>query len=219
MIYDFHTHSTLSDGVLTPLELIRRAYVRGYKAIAITDHAGPGELHRIISEVARDCELATNYWDIIAIPGVELTHVPARAINDVARTAKELGARLVIVHGETPAEPVEPGTNLAAVSSPFVDILAHPGFLKPEEARIAAARGVFIELSARRKYAALNGYLARTAAEAGAPLLLNSDAHEEDDLLSPSLSREILAGAGLSEEQIIRVLEQNPRLLLSKLGL
>ncbi|MEK7309147.1 MAG: PHP domain-containing protein, partial [Nitrospirota bacterium] len=29
---DLHTHSLLSDGVLLPSELIRRAYVIGYKA-------------------------------------------------------------------------------------------------------------------------------------------------------------------------------------------
>ena len=37
-MYDFHTHTFLSDGVLSPIELIRRALVRGYKAMAITDH-------------------------------------------------------------------------------------------------------------------------------------------------------------------------------------
>ena len=35
---DLHTHSFFSDGVLSPSELIRRAVVKGYKAIAITDH-------------------------------------------------------------------------------------------------------------------------------------------------------------------------------------
>ena len=35
---DLHTHSLLSDGQLLPSELVRRAEVRGYEAIAITDH-------------------------------------------------------------------------------------------------------------------------------------------------------------------------------------
>ena len=43
-MYDFHTHTFLSDGVLTPVELIRRAHVAGYRVIAITDHVGPGNL-------------------------------------------------------------------------------------------------------------------------------------------------------------------------------
>ena len=37
-VYDFHTHTFLSDGVLSPMELIRRAHDKGYAAIAITDH-------------------------------------------------------------------------------------------------------------------------------------------------------------------------------------
>jgi predicted metal-dependent phosphoesterase TrpH len=43
-MYDFHTHTFLSDGVLSPIELIRRALVRGYKAIGVTDHVGVGNL-------------------------------------------------------------------------------------------------------------------------------------------------------------------------------
>jgi predicted metal-dependent phosphoesterase TrpH len=35
MLFDFHTHTTLSDGALSPVEQIRRAHVRGYTAIAV----------------------------------------------------------------------------------------------------------------------------------------------------------------------------------------
>ena len=41
-VADFHTHTFLSDGVLSPCELIRRAAVNGYQIIGITDHVGPG---------------------------------------------------------------------------------------------------------------------------------------------------------------------------------
>ncbi len=36
---DLHTHSLFSDGELIPSELVRRAVMHGYRAIAITDHA------------------------------------------------------------------------------------------------------------------------------------------------------------------------------------
>jgi histidinol phosphatase-like PHP family hydrolase len=68
------------------------------------------------------------------IPGVELTHVAPRRIAPLAQRAKELGAGLVLVHGETISEPVRPGTNRAAVECPAVDILAHPGLITLEEA-------------------------------------------------------------------------------------
>ncbi|MFC1861035.1 histidinol phosphate phosphatase domain-containing protein, partial [Chloroflexota bacterium] len=126
MVYDFHTHTTLSDGVLSPIELIRRASVNNHSAIALSDHAATGTMKRIIEEITEVCTLARSYWNIIAIPGIELTHLPAQAIAEAAKRAKGLGAWLVIVHGETITEPVEKGTNLAALHSPDVDILAHP---------------------------------------------------------------------------------------------
>jgi 3',5'-nucleoside bisphosphate phosphatase len=38
MIYDLHCHSTASDGLLAPRELVRRAHTNGVTALAITDH-------------------------------------------------------------------------------------------------------------------------------------------------------------------------------------
>ncbi len=218
MVYDFHTHSSLSDGVLSPLELIRRAVHNGYRAIAITDHVGTGYIERVIAEVTKDCALAQAHWDIIALPGVELTHLPAAAIAEIARQAKEAGASVVIVHGETITEPVEQGTNLAAVSSPYVDILAHPGHLSLEEAKTAAANGIFIEITARHGHSLYNGYITNIAHLSGAKLLLNSDAHDESQLLTPVLARAIAHGAGLDDQEVNQVLQVNPRTLLRKLG-
>ncbi|MDP6227602.1 MAG: histidinol phosphate phosphatase domain-containing protein, partial [Dehalococcoidia bacterium] len=98
-MYDFHTHTFLSDGVLSPTELIRRALVRGYRAIAVTDHVGVGNLELVVKTLVKDCAEATKRWDILALPGVEITHVPKEDIDLVARAAKDLGARLVTVHG------------------------------------------------------------------------------------------------------------------------
>jgi len=217
MLYDFHTHSLLSDGALSPLELVRRALICGYRAIAITDHVGVGYLERVIAEITADCALATSHWDIIAIPGVELTHLPPAAIAETAHRAKELGARLVMVHGETVAEPVAPGTNRAAVECPDVDILAHPGLLTAEEATMAAANGIFLEVTSRTQHAVTNGHVVAVARRAGAKLLLNSDAHDEGDLLTPALARNVALGAALSNEEIEYLLQTNPKDLMPRL--
>ena len=150
MIYDFHTHTFLSDGALSPIELIRRAYVRGYGVIAVTDHVGLEEQERVIKTLVGECRRASEEWDILAIPGVEITHVPKNLIAEAAQRAKDLGAQIVVVHGETIVEPVEPGSNLAALKSPCVDILAHPGIITEEEAALAAENEVFLEISSRR---------------------------------------------------------------------
>ena len=217
MLYDFHSHTFHSDGVLSPLELIRRAAVRQYAAIAVTDHTGPGSLARLIKEVSIDCELARSRWGILAIPGVELTHLPAAAIDDVAGKAKELGAWLVVVHGESPVEPVEEGTNLAAVRSRSVDILAHPGHMTVEVAELAAKNNVFIEITTRRGHCITNAHVAKMASEAGALMLLNSDTHDEDDLLSDQTTKDVLRQAGINSRKFKQILESNPLKLLQRI--
>jgi len=217
MLFDFHTHSFHSDGVLSPIELIRRAFVNGYNAIAITDHVALGSLERIIKEISDDCALAKAHWDILAVPGVELTHIPPQAISQVAQKAKELGAWLVVVHGETTVEPVEKGTNLAAVKSPFVDILAHPGLITPEEAALAAQNGIFLELTARRGHSTTNSHVASVSQKARSRLLVNSDAHRETDLLSLDLAQDIINQAGIGKQERQQILEHHPLLLIERI--
>jgi putative hydrolase len=216
VIYDFHTHTFHSDGELSPVELIYRAFVKGYATIAITDHIAVGSLSRVIKETSVDCALAGKYWNIVAIPGVELTHLPPGSISDTARQAKELGAGLVVVHGETPIEPVPEGTNLAAVQSSYVDILAHPGLITPEEVKWAIENGVFIELSGRRGHSTTNAHVAATCQKLGARLIVNSDAHDENDLLTISLAENILRQAGVDISCMEQILKDNPLLLLKK---
>ena len=217
-MYDFHTHTFLSDGVLSPIELIRRALVCGYKAMAVTDHVGLGNLEYVVKTLVIDCEQATARWDILALPGVEITHVPKDDIDLVARAAKEMGAKLVAVHGETPVEPVEPGTNAAALRSEFVDVLAHPGLITYEEARLAGEKGIYLEVSARKGHSLANGHVVKMAKDAGAITVLDSDAHQPEDLLTPDIRRKVAVGAGLSPSEVDELLITNPLKLLHKLG-
>lgn len=217
-VYDFHTHTFLSDGVLSPMELIRRAHDKGYRAIAITDHVGLATQKQVIPVLVEECAQAMARWDIIAIPGVEITHVPVSLIPEAAERAKALGARLVVVHGETIVEPVEPGTNAAALASPAVDILAHPGLITPEEAELAARQGIYLEISARRGHSLANGHVVTRGRRAAAGLILSSDSHCPEDLLSPGLAYQIGKGAGLDGEELDALLGTSPKKLLEKLG-
>ena len=216
-MYDFHTHTFLSDGVLAPIELIRRAQVIGYRVMAITDHVGPGNIEFVLATLIKDCEMASRRWDILALPGVEITHCPKEDIDSLAREARALGAKVVNVHGETVSEPVELGTNLAAVSSDHVDILAHPGLILPEEAAVAARNGVYLEVSARRSHAFANGHVVKMAHDAGAAMVLDSDAHAPGDLLTRDVATKVARGAGLSEQEARELLDTAPRHLLKKL--
>jgi histidinol phosphatase-like PHP family hydrolase len=217
-MYDFHTHTFLSDGELSPIELIRRAMAIGYRAMAITDHVGPGNMEFILKTLKTDCEMASKRWDILAVPGVEITHTPYEDIDMLAREARRLGAVVVNVHGETITEPVVPGTNLAAVSSQHVDILAHPGLITLEEARIAAENGVFLEVSGRRGHGSANGHVVRMAQAAGARMILDSDAHAPGDLMTRDFAMKIARGAGLEVAEAEALLDLSPFDLMRRIG-
>ena len=214
---DFHTHTFFSDGLLLPMELIRRAAVADHRAIAITDHASFSNIDWVVRHVAKDCARA-DAWGIEAISGVEITHVPVKHIDEAVKLARDSGAELVVVHGETPAEPVEQGTNCAAVSNPDVDILAHPGMISEEDARKAAENGVYLEISCRRGHSTANGHVASAARAAGAKILVNTDTHAPEDLSSMATATSIAKGAGLDADSVRQALVTNPETLLRKLG-
>ena len=218
MLFDFQTHTFLSDGVLSPMELLRRCHAQGYTAVAITDHASPANLESMVAAVKRDCHIAEQEWGLVCITGVEITHVPPAAINQVARQAADAGAELVCVHGETIVEPVEAGTNRAAIESEYVHVLVHPGLLSPELAQTARETRTMVELSARRGHSLTNGHLANVSREAGVQMLVNSDAHAPGDLLSEALARRVARGAGLNADETEVALEINPIDLLGRLG-
>jgi histidinol phosphatase-like PHP family hydrolase len=217
MVYDLHTHSTLSDGEYAPVEMIRQAVANGCPAYALTDHATSADMQRIIPEIVKVCALARDHWNILAIPGVELTHEPAAMIAKTAKEARKMGAWIVVVHGETIVEPVEKGTDLAAVTCPEVDILAHPGMITLEEAGLAARNGVFLEISARKGHSLTNGHVAKMALAAGAKMVVDSDAHKDTEILTEAFAGAVALGAGLDESTVRLILTVNPEMLVKKI--
>ncbi len=211
---DLHTHTIFSDGELLPSELVRRAKVLGYQAIAITDHADLTNLEALI-EAGKKARYLEEGYEIKVLAGVELTHVPPGMIAKLAARAKELGADIVVVHGETPVEPVAPLTNLAAVECPDVDILAHPGFITEEEARIAASNGIRLEITARLGHNITNGHVAHIARSAGAKLVVDTDTHAPEDLITRERAIQIARGAGLSAREAEEALKNSKDLLSS----
>ena len=214
---EFHSHTVLTDGEVVGIEMIRHAVVKGLRAITITDHVSFGNIDWIVQAEIAECELARD-WDIVAIPGVEITHVPPDRLDEAVRRARRAGARIVVVHGETRAEPVLPGTNRAAVSNPEVDILAHPGWLTAEEADLARSNGVLVELSGRRNHMLANGHVARVAERGRAGMIVDSDAHTPRELLTQDEAVEVARGAGLGPDRIDDAAGRVQAGLLKRLG-
>lgn len=213
---DLHTHSLFSDGELIPSELVRRAEAIGYRAVALTDHADSSNLDFIIPRIVKVAKELNEAQSVKVVPGVELTHVPPSLIGRLVVKARDLGAALVIVHGETIVEPVAPGTNRAGLEA-GADILAHPGLITSDEAAIAAQKGIFLEISGRSGHSFTNGHVAKVAIEVGAKLVLNSDGHSPNDLMTQELARKLVEGAGLPKGSLEGLLS-NSQLLLEKIG-
>jgi len=196
---DLHTHSTFSDGELIPSELVRRAVVKGYKAIAITDHVDYTNIEHVLSCVKNVKSLEEDY-DIRVFTGVEITHVPPGKMPSLVEKARQLGAEIIVVHGETTVEPVPEGTNHTALSLD-IDILAHPGLITLEDAEKAKDNGICLEITSRNGHNRTNGHVARMAKETGAALTVNTDSHAPGDLITDEVAFQIALGAGLDEKE------------------
>jgi len=191
---------------MCPAELIQRAEEKGLVAVALTDHADPSNLEQTLERMIGGLQELNRCHRIRALAGVELTHVPPQLIAPLAQRARNLGAEVIVVHGETIVEPVPQGTNMAALEA-CVDVLAHPGLLTAEQARLAAKNGVLLELSARAGHCLGNGRVTSLARDAGAKLVVNSDAHASRDLIDSAMARKVGLGAGLSEEELAAAFE------------
>jgi len=197
---DLHTHTVFSDGELIPAELVRRASVAGYTAMAITDHADLSNLDFVVPRMASVVGDLGEAWGLTVLAGIELTHLPPGQLEAATSKARALGASIVVCHGETIVEPVAKGSNRAAIEA-GVDILSHPGLITLEDAQRAVELGVCLEITTRKGHSLCNGHVARIAREVGALLVVNNDAHAPGDLVSPEMARKVALGAGMSEEE------------------
>jgi histidinol phosphatase-like PHP family hydrolase len=237
--YDFHTHTVFSDGGMIPAGLMQRALVRGCLGLAITDHVDSSNLEwafenllKFVEELGQewrpdivpggdvttaplntlDSDALAKNWHLPLIPGVELTSVPPRKIEALAQKARSLGAKWIVVHGETIMEPVAPGTNRAAIEA-GVDLLSHPGLITAKDAARAAELGVHLEITTHKDHGMANGWVAQRARESGAKLLLNTDCHISAEILNAKQRRAIAFGAGLTADEVDRIWQNGRRII------
>lgn len=203
-MYDLHTHSLLSDGVLLPSEIAARYAALGYKAIAICDHADYSNIEFIAAAILK----FTKHWPksskIKVLPGIELTHLPPEQFGPLAKYARKAGIKIIVAHGESPVEPVIRGTNRAALEAD-INILAHPGLITDPDIRLAKAKGIFLELTSRRGHCLTNTHVAAAALRLGAKLIINSDSHSPKDILNPAKLAEFARKAGLKATDISKI--------------
>lgn len=209
MIYDLHTHSTHSDGILIPAEVARTAQVQGYCGVALTDHVDSSNIYHILKSNLEFKEWFNKSSDIFkVIVGIEITHVNPNDIVKLTNIARDNGADIVIVHGETISEPVYPGTNRAAIEA-RVDILAHPGLISYEDACLAAENSVYLEVTTRKSHAYTNAHVANMSRKAGAKMVIDNDAHAPSDFVGYEKAYKIMLGAGIDDNEIKEIINNN----------
>lgn len=101
---DLHSHSCISDGLLTPAELVRRAHAKGVELLALTDHdelAGLAEARATAEELGlrfvNGVEISVSWGDDQTIHIVGLGVDPGYAVLDVGlahlRSGRDARAR------------------------------------------------------------------------------------------------------------------------------
>ncbi|HMB52489.1 MAG TPA: DNA polymerase/3'-5' exonuclease PolX [Thermoanaerobaculia bacterium] len=197
---DLHSHTTLSDGRNTLAEMADAGRERGYAYMAITDHSashGFGDhvtaerLWRRIEEVAawnkgkRGFRLLAGSEVNIGLDG-ELDY-PEDLLEALDWVVASVHTSFAI-SGEAMTQRV-----LAAIENPRVDCIGHltgrligrrePYDIDVEAVVGAAARtGTMLEINGNPNRRDLNDHHARLAREAGATIVLNTDAHGVDTL-------------------------------------
>lgn len=211
---DLHTHTLFSDGVLLPSELVYRAKFKGYKAIGLTDHVDYSNYEFNIPKIVAVAKVLQEHYDIKVLPGVEITYVPPKLIADIVEKCKKLGAKIIVVHGETVAETVPPETNHYALQA-GIDILAHPGHITKEDVLLAKENNVCLEITTRKGHNATNKEVATLAVQCGAKLVLNTDSHTPDDLMDSVKIEKTLFDAGL-DLKYFETMQKNSQNIIDK---
>ena len=214
---DFHISIQQGVGVASAL---RYASLAGIRFAGLVMPSDGTDLSRIADFSAQVRRLSL-YANVEAWAGVELCHIPPALLPEAVREAREAGARLVLVYGESIMDQVEQGTNFAAIEA-GADIITHPGLVDAETAAFAAERGVAFEFTSCPRHALSNAHTAAMALKHGVPLVRGSNARQAEELTTRAFWPSVIKGAdaGLMDENgsnLVEYLRRSEENLIRKL--
>ena len=212
---DLHTHTLFSDGELLPSELVYRAKVKGYTVICLSDHVDFSNIDFVIPRIKRICSDLTNHYNILVVPGAEITYVPPKLIPLAVKKARSLGAKIVLVHGETTAETVPPGTNLSGILS-GADILAHPGKISGQDVKLAKEKNVYLEITSRKGHRDTNLHVANLAKKYKTNMVFNTDTHSPENIITEKEIKKILKKANLKWNDFLEMQKNSVKIIERK---
>jgi DNA polymerase (family X) len=196
---DLHMHTVLSDGRNTLEEMAQAARECGYDYIAITEHSAshgfgndvsPDELRRHIERIH-----SLGEHGLTALAGTETNVLPDGSLDYDDDVLEELDWVIASLHTSFRlSEQEQTERMMRAMEHPLVDAIGHPtgrmiGRREPYALDVdrviekAVETGTFLEINANPNRRDLNDVYARAAAEAGATIVIDSDAHGADTLV------------------------------------
>ncbi|HEX6459100.1 MAG TPA: DNA polymerase/3'-5' exonuclease PolX [Thermoleophilaceae bacterium] len=197
---DLHCHSTASDGRNSIEEMAQAAIERGYDYLAITDHSAthgfgndvsPDELLRQIERIR---ELDEQIEGIKLLAGSEVNVLPNGTLDYSDDVLEQLDWVVASLHTSFRMKEKEMTARMIhAMEHPLVDAIGHPTGRKLERreayaldiekvVEAAVRTGTFLEINSAPDRRDLNEQNARHAVEAGALLVIDSDAHGAETL-------------------------------------
>jgi DNA polymerase (family 10) len=185
---DLHTHTHWSaDGKNTLTEMVEAAKARGYAYYAITDHSHYLREGRMEAQAKEIEKVAKRVAPMRLLKGVEV-NIKADGTLDVPdEVLAERDWVVASIHTAFDRDPTE--RILATMENPHVDCIGHLTGRKlnrrePMEVDIervvakAVETGTFLEINSQPDRLDLRDVNARVAGEAGARVVVNSDAHQ-----------------------------------------
>jgi DNA polymerase (family X) len=218
---DLHMHTVASDGRGTIEDMAAAARDRGYEYLCITDHSAthgfgnhvtPDELLRQVERV-REVDDATD--GITVLIGTETNILPDGSPDYEDRVLEELDWVVGSVHTAfNMTRENQTKRMVAAIEHPLVRAIGHPtgrklgrreGYAVDVDALIeAAARtGTALEINGAPDRRDLDDVMARAAAQAGVPIVLDSDAHGPETLRNVRWAVATARRAWIGPEQVV----------------
>ena len=197
---DLHSHTTLSDGRQSAEEMALAARDRGYEYLALTDHSATHGFGQAVSPeaLAEQIEAVRALDDRIEgieiLIGTETNILPDGTVDYDEELLAQLDWVVASVHTSFQMPEREMTDRMiAAMEHPFIDVIGHPTGRKIElrapyevdvERLIEAAvrTHTMLEINAAPDRRDLNDVHARAAAQAGVPIVIDSDAHSARNL-------------------------------------
>ena len=217
---DLHCHTTLSDGHNTLEEMVEAARAQGRSYLAVTDHSAshgfgndvqPDALRRRIEEV-RTLDRRLSGFKLLA--GSEVNILPDGSLDYDDELLAELDWVVASVHSSFRTSKAKMTARIAAaMEHPHVDCIGHltgrlilsrPPYDIDVERVVekAAETGTMLEVNGNPRRRDISEQNARLAAEAGAPIVLNTDAHRVETLENMRYAVATARRAWLSAEQV-----------------